>query len=468
MDGMLEQRKQEMLAECRVNEAALAEVPDRLAAFVEPFVQSLSNAERRHARDYVCGLASDLERKNVESIAYYHEQDRQALQRFVGSLPWDHRPLLAQLGREVGQRLGEADGVIILDPSAFTKKGKASVGVQRQWNGRLGKNDNCQVGVYLAYASRSGAALTNVRLYLPKSWTDHKTRCRTAGVPREVEFQTKLEQARAMLAEQSGDLPHTWVVGDDEFGRSTQFRRDLRADREQYLLAVPSNTLVRDLGMTAGGTEQPAQKRGPFQRVDRWAQALPAEAWTTIDVRDGAKGPVLMDVVVTRVLAITERKQEDAEETLVVTRRREQDRIVIDYWLSSAPVDTPRAEFARVANRRQFVEQCLQFAKGQAGLADYEVRSWPGWHHHQTLSLLAAWFLTLETLGGKKVHSGTNRPSASHRDCQSARPTPRPLRLRPHRQPLPTATGTQRTRALLSPQKTQPTTTASSYATEVE
>lgn len=468
MDGMLEQRKQEMLAECQVDEAGLAGVADRVAAFVVPFVQSLSNAERGHAQDYVRGLASDLERKNVESIAYYHEQDRQALQRFVGALPWNHGPLLAELGRQVGQRLGEPDGVIILDPSAFTKKGKASVGVQRQWNGRLGKNDNCQVGVYLAYASRIGAALTNVRLYLPKSWTDHKTRCRNAGVPREVEFQTKLEQARAMLTEQGGDLPHTWVVGDDDFGRSTQFRRNLRADREQYLLAVPSNTLVRNLEMTETGAEQLDPQRGPFQRVDRWAQALPAEAWTSIDVRDGAKGPVLMEVVVTRALAITERTQEDAVETLVVTRRQEGDRVVLDYWLSNAPGSTPRAEFARVANRRQAIEQCLQLAKGQAGLADYEVRTWQGWHHHQALSLLAAWFLTVETLGEKKERPSDDGPATPHRDRQSAHPIPRPLRCRTHRPRLPTPTRAQRTRSLLPPQKTQPVTATSSCATKLD
>lgn len=439
-----EQRKREMLAECEVDAVALAAVTDRLAAFVEPFALSLMTIEQReHARDYVIGLASELERKNVESIAYYHEQDRQALQRFIGSLRWDHGPLLKRLAQEVGQRLGEADGVVILDPSAFSKKGSESVGVQRQWNGRLGKNDNCQVGVYLAYSSRIGAAITNARLYLPKSWTDRQTRCRNAGVPEGVEFQTKLEQALEMLAEQGHDLPHAWVVGDDEFGRSTQFRRDLRAAGEQYLLAVPSNTLVRDLGMTEAGEAQRDAHHGPFLRVDRWAQALPADAWTTIEVRDGAKGIIKMDLVVTRALAITERTHNDAMETLVVTRREEHGAVVLDYWLSNAPRSTPRASFARAANQRQMIEQCLQFAKGEAGLADYEVRTWHGWHHHQTLSLLACWFLTLETIAGKKTHACTHRPAAPRGHRPLARATPRPVRRRTHREPLPTTTCTQ-------------------------
>ena len=468
MDESYEQRKREMLAECEVDAAALAAVADRLATFVEPFARCLTTiAQRAHTRDYVMGLASELERKNVESIAYYHEQDRQALQRFIGSLRWDHRPLLERLARDVGQRLGEADGVLVLDPSAFSKKGHESVGVQRQWNGRLGKNDNCQVGVYLAYSSRRGAAITNLRLYLPKSWTDRKARCRDAGVPEDIEFQTRLEQALAMIAEQGRDLPHAWVVGDDEFGRSTQFRRDLRALDEQYLLAVPANILVRDLGMSEAGAAERDPHRGPFLRVDRWAQALPAEAWTTIEVRDGAKGVVQMAVVVTRVLAVTERTHGEAVETLVVTRREEQGVAVLDYWLSNAPGNTPRAAFARAANQRQMIEQCLQLAKGEAGLADYEVRTWHGWHHHQTLSLLACWFLTLETIREKKEHSRAHRSAAPHRHRPRARATPRPLRPRPHCTPLPTATGTQRTRTLLSPQTTPTTSTTSSCATPI-
>lgn len=467
MEKSFEQRKREMLAECEVDGVELAAVADRLAAFVEPFAESLATREQRgQARDYVAGLSSHLERKNVESIAYYHEQDRQALQRFIGSSPWDHCPLLNELARQVGQELGEADGVLILDPSAFTKKGNGSVGVQRQWNGRLGKVDNCQVGVYLAYSSRRGAALTNERLYLPKSWTSNPSRCRQCGVPKEIGFATKLEQSLEMIAEHGPHLPHAWVVGDDEFGRSTQFRRNLRAAGEQYLLAVPSNTLIRDLGATESGEAAgQAQNQGPFQRVDRWAAALPAEAWSTIDVRDGEKGPVLVAVAVTRVLAITERTREQATETLVVTRREENGQTVCDYFLSDAPVNTPRAEFARVANSRQRVEQCFQFAKGETGLADYEVRTWHGWHHHQTLSLLAAWFLTLETKRGKKDDPGPDRAATPYRHRASPCASFRSRSTRTHRPRMPSATRAQRTRPLLSPQKV-PTSTATTSCAE--
>lgn len=463
-------RKEQMLAECEVDGASLARIADRLEAFVEPFARTLVTEEqRRYARDYVTGLASELERKNVESIAYYHEQERQCLQRFVGMVPWDHRPLLEELSRQVGRELGEVDGVLVLDPSAFTKKGTRSVGVQRQWNGRLGKVDNCQVGVYVAYVSRQGAALTNLRLYLPRSWASHRRRRRCCGVPEELAFATKLQLSLEMLAEQAARLPHAWVAGDDEFGRSTQFRRDLRAAGERYLLAVPSNTLVRDLTVAtspeAGSRPGPAT---PFGRVDRWAASLPASVWKRIDVRDGSKGPVMVEVAVTSVLAITERSRTQADETLVVIRRRDENgQPIQDYFLSNAPADTPAAEFARVANSRQRIEECLQRAKGEAGLADYEVRTWRGWHHHQTLSLLAAWFLTQETRREKKGDAGHDRPATPPRHRPAPHALLRRQRTRPHRPRMSTPPAPQRTSPLIPPQTPQLLTPTSCSATQL-
>lgn len=463
-------RKEQMLAECEVDESSLAGIPDRLEAFVEPFARSLATEEQRsYARDYVTGLASDLERKNVESIAYYHQQERQCLQRFIGMVPWNHRPLLDELSRQVGRELGESDGVLVLDPSAFTKKGTRSVAVQRQWNGRLGKVDNCQVGVYLAYVSRQGAALTNVRLYLPKSWCSDRSRRRSCGVPEEIEFATKLKLSLEMLAEQASHLPHAWVAGDDEFGRSTQFRRDLRTARERYLLAVPSNTLVRDLTAAAAGEANSSPRpMAPFVRVDRWAAGLPASAWTSVDVRDGAKGPVISAVAVTSVLAVTERSRAQAHEMLVMIRRcDESGQMFHDYFLSNAPADTPAAQFARVANCRQRIEECFQRAKGEAGLADYEVRTWSGWHHHQTLSLLATWFLTLETRREKKSHARHDRPAAPHRYRPPSQPRPGRQRTATHRPRMSTPTASQRTGPMVPPQMPQLLTSTSRSATEL-
>jgi SRSO17 transposase len=399
-------RLEELRSDAEIQPRVLTGMLPRLEQFLEPFVERLQRSEQlQNAQRYVAGLMSDLEAKNAEAIAYLHDQDRQPLQNFIGQSPWDHRPLLSVLGEQVGSQLGAEDAVLVFDPSAFPKKGTESVGVQRQWCGRLGKVENCQVGIYLGYVSRVEHALVDVRLYLSKEWARDKTRRKKAGVPPEIRFRTRHELALEMLDQKGSLLPHAWVSGDDEMGRSTQFRQDLRGRHEQYLLAVPSNTLVRDL------VAEPPPYRGrgprpqvPFQRVDRWCAALSADAWTTIDVRDGEKGPLLVQVVETHALARTEQRRTGTEETLVVFREQQADGSwKHDYLLSNAPLETPLAEFARVFKAQHRIEECLQRAKSEAGLADYEVRTWEGWHHHQTLSLIATWFLTQEARRGKNL-----------------------------------------------------------------
>jgi len=406
MERRFAARMQEALEDAVVDPRVFCDVQPRLENFLEPFVDCLREAEQKaHARSYVTGLLSDLKRKNVESVAYLHDQDRLPLQKFIGCSPWDHPPLLREVARQVGAELGAADGVIVFDPSAHPKKGTESVGVQRQWCGRLGKIDNCQVGVYMGYVSPIEQALVDVRLYLPESWASDKKRRKKAGVPKEVRFQTRHELALTMLDENGPLLPHRWVSGDDEMGRSSCFRRELQGRNERYLLMVPSNTLVRDLE----AEPPPYGGRGPrpqvpFVRVDRWAAAQPSRAWTTIEIRPGAKGPLIVEAIKRRVSAKTDRRRTGPEEVLVVFREKLADgTFKHDYALSSASAETPLPEFARVFNAEHRIEQCLQRAKGEAGLSHYQVRTWRGWHHHQTLSLIATWFLTQEARRGKNM-----------------------------------------------------------------
>src|SRR5438128_4152667 len=183
-------RRYQLLADAEVDPRILRGVLPRLERFLDPFIELLQRSEQaEHARAYVAGLVSTLPYKNVESIAYLHDQEREPLQQFIGQSPWDHRPLIAELVRQVGQQLGSPQGALVFDPSAFAKKGNASVGVQRQWCGRLGKVDNCQVGIYLGYVGLHEHALVDVRLYLPKDWIKDRPRCNKAGVPRTVKFQ---------------------------------------------------------------------------------------------------------------------------------------------------------------------------------------------------------------------------------------------------------------------------------------
>lgn len=418
MDRRYEARLEEMLAQAEVSPELLEGLLARLKEFVVPYASLLEEPEQRqHTVEYLTGLLSRLKHKTSEGIAYLLDQERQGLQKFVGHVPWGHQPLMALLARQVGAELGEPDGVLVFDPSGFPKKGDKSVGVMRQWCGRLGKVENCQVGVYMAYISRKEQALVNLRLYLPKEWK--RARCKAAGVPKHIKFRTRHELALQMLDECGAQLPHAWIAGDDEMGRPAKFREELRNRQQRYLLAVPSSTLIRDATATPPEySGRGARPKTPFVRVDRWCAALPEDAWETIEVRDGEKGPLIVEAVKCQVQARTETGGTGPDELLFVTRERQANgTFKLDYYLSNAESDVPLAELARVAKAAHRIEQCFERAKGEAGLADYQVRNWMAWHHHQTLSLLAVWFLNQETRRGKNTNPCTHHSAdaATHR-----------------------------------------------------
>jgi len=434
MERRFQVRLDELLHDAEVPPGLLRGVLPRLETFLQPFLDALHNtAQQTNAQHYVQGLLSDLDSKDAESIAYLHDRERQGLQKFIGQSDWDYQPLLTALVRQVGTELAAADGVLVFDPSAFAKKGTESVGVQRQWSGRLGKIDNCQVGIYLGYVTCCEHALVDVRLYLPKEWAQRKRRRRKAGVPEALRFRTRHELILEMLDERGPCLPHAWVSGDDELGRCSWFRQELRQRHENYLLAVPSNTRVRDL--TAADPPYSGHGRRPcvpFTSVARWCVALAETVWQQVDVRDGEKGPIVVQGVRTLVQARSAGHVSDVAEFLVVFRERQGDGSwKHDYLLADAPLDTPLTEFARVFKAQHRIEECLQRAKGEAGLADYQVRTWSGWHHHQTLSLLAAWFLTKETGRGKNTDACADATASATVDRgrvepRTAQPNPVP------------------------------------------
>jgi SRSO17 transposase len=421
MEARYATRKQQLLTECQVAPEIFDQVLPRLATFMAPFVETFCRQEPdQHAQTYVCGLLSDVERKNVESIAYRFGQDRLPLQRFIGWAPWEDAPLRQELMRQVAEQLGHADGVLVFDPSSFPKSGPESVGVARQWCGRLGKVDNCQVAVYLGYVSGAGHTLVDMRLYLPKEWTTDKARLDKAGVPTDHRgYRSRHQLALDMLQERGPWLPHQWIAGDDEMGRPYGFRRRLDRLGERYMLAVPGNTLIRDLEtapLASSGRGRRPQR--PWQRLDQWSASLAEDTWTTVDVRDGAKGPLIVEVVKRRVVARTPQRQEGHPEMAVVVRCRDRDQqevVQVDFYLSNGAAETSLAEFARVSKAAHRIEECLQRSKSEAGLADYEVRNWTGWHHHQTLSLIATWFLVTETHRGKKMDPGDDVTADSRR-----------------------------------------------------
>jgi SRSO17 transposase len=396
---------QALLADAEVSPDDVRGCRDHITRFLKRYLPLFYREEQRgHAGAFVRGLLSGLPRKSVEPIAAQAGVPRKNLEFFVGCGVWDDEKVMAELQRHVREELAEPEGVIVLDPSAFPKKGTHSCGVARQWCGRLGKQENCQLGVFLAYASSKGHALLDRRLYLPEDWVDDPVRRQEGHVPADVTYRKTWEIAHDLLRRSGPGMPHKWVVGDDEFGRASEFRAALRGDGERYVLDVPCNTNIRDLD-----GRRPLRKKGcrgrkrkvPFVRVDTWARKLPADRWTRFTIRAGAKGPLAVEAVWARVCAKLKRRIGPEERLLVIRTLDPQPDWT--YSLSNASADEPLAELVRARSSRHQIEEVLEEGKGEVGLAHYEVRSWVGWHHHVTLALLALWFLVLERgrMGGE-------------------------------------------------------------------
>jgi SRSO17 transposase len=317
------QRREELLSDCTVSPNLFIPMVDRLNEFIVPYQQTLeTEAGRRNVHLCLLGLLSHLPGKNAEDIATFVDVERQVIQEFIGIAPWDHRPLIEVLVGQVADRLGEPDGIIAFDPSSFPKRGTHSVGVKRQWCGHRGKVDNCQVGVFMGYVCDQDHALLDFRLSLPEDWARDGLRRQECHVPPEVRYQTRHEQCLEMLDAWGDQVPHGWVTGDDELGRHTRFRHELRERGERYVLGVPCNTTIRDLEAPPPEYQGRGRRpKAPWQSVTDWRQSLPADAWTHLTVRDGEKGPVEIEMVKRRVQTRIERKRTGPEEWLIVTRR---------------------------------------------------------------------------------------------------------------------------------------------------
>src|SRR5215472_6250665 len=300
------QRREALLSDGLVSPDIFHQMLDRLGAFVGPYQRALASEAAHHPMHlYLQGLLSQLPRKNAEAIAAWVDVERQVLQDFIGTVPWDHCPLVTVLVGQVAERLGEPDGIIAFDPSSFPKRGTHSVGVKRQWCGHRGKVDTCQVGVFMGYVSRHDHALLDFRLSLPEDWAHDKQRRAECHVPPEVRYQTRHEQCLEMLDQWREHVPHGWVTGDDELGRHTRFRQQLRERGERYVLGVPCTTTIRDLEApwpTYRGYGRPPKP--PWQSVTVWRRALDPDAWAHLTVRDGEKGPVEIEMVKRRILLV--------------------------------------------------------------------------------------------------------------------------------------------------------------------
>jgi SRSO17 transposase len=416
---------QALLNDATLTTDAVRDCAERLTGFLQRYLPRFYRVEhRRNAALVIRGLISGLERKTCEPIAIEAGLPRKPIQFFVGAGKWDDEAVMIELRKHVREELAESNGVVVVDPSAFPKKGTESCGVARQWCGRQGKVDNCQVGVFLAYAAEAGYAPLDRRLYLPKDWADDPVRREKCHVPPEIAFQEKWQIALDLLDRSLPDLPHGWIVGDDEFGRASAFRAALRARRERYILDVPCNTLVRDLERRRPRRRHAGRGRKrevPFQRVDAWAQSQPESRWVRLTVRAGEKGPLEVDALTARVRAKEEGRL-GPEERLIVMRSVGESRT--DYALSNAAADVPLIDLVRAQRQRHRVEEFFAAGNGEAGLDHYEVRSWIGWHHHMTLAMMSLWFLCLE----RRRVGGENPGHHRVADAASVHEAPAPSR----------------------------------------
>jgi SRSO17 transposase len=386
------------------------ELEGLLARFGRLFVRS---EPREQAGRYLEGLLGPVERKNGWQLAEAIGDARPwRTQRVLSHVLWDEE-VARDLCRDYAvERLGAADAVLVVDETGFLKKGRHSAGVARQYSGAAGRIENSQVGVFLAYGSREGHALIDRRLYLPEGWAGDMERRRAAKIPDDVSFLTKPEIARAMIARAlDAGVPCDWVLGDEVYGADRRLRMMLEGRGKPYLLAIRSNEKLWSELEGRVGQHAP----------EALARALPPQAWRRLGAGAGTKGERLFDWARLRLVRLQdERGRVHPWDHWLLVRRSIADPEDLAYFVVFGPATARLGDLARVAGRRWLVEECFETAKQEVGLADYEVRSWHGWHRHVTLAMLALALLAALRTGLNAAKRG-GEPSASS-SCPSACP----------------------------------------------
>ncbi len=372
-----------------------------------------------HSLVYLKGLMSDQKRKSVEPIALQFarrpngaaatQKEAVAMQGFLTQSPWEAGDVFQEIQAVFAEELVPTTAqwllgtVGVIDESGFEKAGTESVGVARQWCGRLGKTENCQVGVFLTGVTPGGVAGLDAELFLTEEWAADRKRRKKTRVPKEVKFQTKPQIAAEMIrrTRAAGKVQFDWIVADCLYGDSGDFLDALEAMPQRYLVEVKKNTLV----WTVDPTTLPGKTPGPKKRkelrsyryrevrsVQEIAAEVPAEAWRPLNLREGSNGPLVFEFAVLRVWAMRH-NQPGPPIWLVI--RRSLDGKEVWYYVSNADAETPWQTLAMVTGTRFRVEEYFEDGKTHLGMADYEARAWSSWHHHMALVALAHLYVTL-------------------------------------------------------------------------
>lgn len=376
---------------------------------------------RKRSYEYLKALlAQSSERRNAENLSEVVKGSARVLQRFLTEATWDDELIITRHQQYLGPRFNDPDALWALDDSGFAKQGKKSAGVARQYCNALGKVAGCQVGVFLAHIRPKVRALVDKRPYLPKEWTDDPDRCKSAGIPVWAQsYKSKTQLALEMLdhAKALGYLESDWVTGDDAYGMSPDFRDELRKRGFQYVLEVPKITPVWPLISMWRSEEFSGMGRPPVVKpierqrntLEERGGKLPKKAWRAITVGQGSQGA-------RTYLFSFERMRKTCDglpgEVMWVIYRKNIDGTEARYYFSNASEDVSHIKLARVAASRWPIETEFEAQKSYAGMNEYEVRSWDGWHHHITMCLLAgAFLLTLQQQLGEK--GAPNHPFSS-------------------------------------------------------
>ena len=389
-----------------------------VTCFHQQFESCFGRREAKaHSLVYLQGLILGEGRKNVERIALRFSTARDggpptqnevvALQEFLTLSPWQARNVQEKIQAVFAEELVPSTAawplgtVGVVDESAFVKSGPESCGVARQWCGRLGKKENCQVGVYLIGVTPAGTALLDHGLYLPRDWATDRARREKTRVPPEVQFQTKPQIATTQIrrTRAAGHVSFDWITADELYGRNGDFLDALEADGQRYVVEIAVNTSVwtqdpsTQMRSWCGNGRPPKNpSRKSVRSVKEVAESLAPAAWQVLQLRDGAKGPLAFEFARVRVWAM--RHDKPGPPVWLVIRRSLAEKPEVKYYISNADESTPLETLALVTGTRRRVEEFFEDGKGDFGMSDYEARAWTSWHHHMTMVALAHLFMT--------------------------------------------------------------------------
>lgn len=382
---------------------------EELKGFHEQFHDCFLRREpRENFFNYMVGQLSPLERKSIEPIALNIENAKvRAMQFFVSDAFWDDDKILSKYRSMVNNDMSDPDGVLIFDESGMVKKGNESAGVARQYCGNVGKVENCQVGVFVGYATRHGYCLLGARLFVPEIWfsdeyAERRKRCR---FPADLTFKTKPQIAKELLDEivHSGQIPFRYIAADSVYGNSPVFRKAAESiPSVTYMVGMPGNTQcwlrrpTTEIRLYKHGKEQKSKlvlktsEKEPIT-FDEFARDLNKFFWYRRKVSEGTKGPIEYEFTKRQIVLARDGLPED--EVWLIIRRTLGDNPIYSYYISNAMGSTRLKVFVWLSGIRWAIEQCFEEAKTELGMDHYEVRKWPGWVHHMMTCMLAHFFL---------------------------------------------------------------------------